>query len=236
MRRLPSLASRASSFAFSIKASLSNVSLHPLREEIPDRPSPFNRFPDPGRRDIEKRDFLQIEAVSGHMDPSVGGRIVPENRDQTLRKLENILSLLRTRPGHHDKMAQGEEFLKMPPCPDLEKGVSPEDKEKRAAVNLLEITDRVDGVGLPAPLQFNIRCRKRGIGPYGKPDHIETMRRIRHPRRFLVGRGRRGNEDHLLEIKGLPDLLCPPEMSQMDGIKSPAEKTLSSFHAFCFDP
>ena len=62
------------------------------------------------------------------------------------------------------------------------------------------------------------------------------MRRIRDPLGFLVGRGRRGDKDHLLKIKKLPDLLCPPEMSQMDGIKGPAEETLSFFRGFCSDP
>jgi hypothetical protein len=32
------------------------------------------------------------------------------------------------------------------------------------------------------------------------------------------------NEDHFLEAKGLPDLLCSPEMTQMDGVEGPPEK------------
>ncbi len=170
------------------------------------------------------------------MQPGVGRRIESEERNQTLRELENIPSLLRTRSGHHNEMTQREEFLKTLPCLNFEKGVSSEDKEEGPAVNPLEVTDRVDRVRFPAPLQFDIGGGKRRIGPYSKPDHIETMGSIRNPLRFLVGRRRRGDKDHLLKVKELPDLLRSPEMSQMDGIKGPAEEAPSFFFGFCSDP
>jgi hypothetical protein len=133
-------------------------------------------------------------------------------------------------------VTEGEEFFKLSPGFNLEKGVSPEDKEEGTRVNLLEITDRIDGIRFSAPLQFDVGRGETGIGSQGKSHHIQAMRRICNPLRLLVRRNRRRDEDHLLEVKKLSNLLRSPEMSQMNGIKGPPEETHPLFSSFRFDP
>jgi len=50
------------------------------------------------------------------------------------------------------------------------------------------------------------------------------MLRIDHPFSHLMGGDRGWNEDDLVEIKGLPYLLCPTEMAKVDRIEGPPEQ------------
>lgn len=129
-----------------IKSVLMDIGLDFCRDEILHRLSPLNQLPDFGRGDVEEGDFLKIEVESRKMDPDLCLEIVLKSRVQSLWKLGSHRGLLKTWPGHHDEMAEGEEISVIPPGLNLHKSIPSQDEEEGVTTSLAKIPDRVDGV------------------------------------------------------------------------------------------
>ena len=167
-----------------------------------------------------------MEGVARGMNPRFHFLIISEGCKQAHRKLRAKGRLMKSRPGHHNKVGKREEALKILPGLDFHKSIPSKDKEENGTwMPLPEIPDRVDRIRLPRSLELNIRYPEERICQGCQPHHLKTMLDpddILHP---FVGRNRCRNEDYFLEPKGLPDFFRAPEVALMDGIERSPKKT-----------
>jgi hypothetical protein len=102
-------------------------------------------------------------------------------------------------------------------------------------MDLAEIPDGIDRIGLSGPHQLDIGNGKERICQRGPLQHLQTMRRFNDLFHIFMGRDRRRDEDYLRQTEGFSNFLCPPEMAQVDWIKGPPKETDPFFFCFPFN-
>ena len=128
-----------------------NISLHLGRDQIPHRLPLFDQLPDLCGRDIEKRDFFEIESVAREVDPGLLLGVVSKVLDQGLGEGRGRRVFLRSRPGHHDKVAKRKEILVFLPRFNFNKGVPSKDEENGILLSLPKKSEGVDRVRFSRP-------------------------------------------------------------------------------------
>jgi len=113
------------------------------------------------------------------------------------------------------------------PCPYLQKGVGPDDKEKLKAwakegVKRLE---SFNGIGKPASFALDIPDIEQGRESACQPYHFEAMRKIGDWSLRFMWRHSRGYEVHLFEGQILTYLLSGPQVAHMNWIKGASQYT-----------
>ena len=139
-----------------VKPLFLNISLHLDGDQIPHRLPLFNQLPDLGRGDIEKRNFFEIEPIAWEMDPGFLFRGISKVWDQGLWEWRERSVFLRSRSGHHNKVAKGKEILKFLPRLYLYKGIPSQDEERGFLMSLPEEPDGIDGVRFSRPWEFQV--------------------------------------------------------------------------------
>lgn len=211
------------SWALLIKPMFMNIRFRLSRDQIPHRLPLFDQLPDLCGRDIEKRDFFEIERVAWEVDPGFLLGVVLKVRDQGLWEGWGRSVFLRSRSGHHDKVAKRKEILEFLPCLNLYKGIPSQDEEKGILRSLPKKSDGVDRVRFSKPWEFKVTGRKMRVAWGGQPHHFQSVLRLDDFFCHLMGWNGGRDEDNLLKVECLPNFLCTPEVTQMDGIEGPSE-------------
>jgi len=130
---------------------LLNICLHLGWDQILHRLSFLNQLSHLCGGDIEKRNFFKIGSAAGVVNPGFLSGGIPKVWDQGPRERRGRNVFLRSRPGHHDKMTEKKEILKILPCLNLCKGIPAQDEEKGVLLSLLKKSDGIDGEGSARP-------------------------------------------------------------------------------------
>jgi len=92
------------------------------------------------------------------MDPRLLFRGIPEIWDQCPWQGKSLF--LRPWPGHHNKVAERKETLKLLPRLYLYKGIASKDEEKGILISVTKMSNGFDGVGFSGPRNFQVTGRK----------------------------------------------------------------------------
>ena len=212
-----------------------NISLHLHRDQVFHRLLFFNQLPNLCGRDIQKGYLFKIEGLTRGMDPSTEFLIIAEGRNQGLRDWRRKRGLLRSRSSHDNKVAKREEVLKILPGLNLHKSIPSQDKEEGILIPFKKIPNSVDGIRFSRPLQLNVGSGEIGVCQGGQSHHLQSVMRLDDFLIYFMRRDSCRDEDHFLKVKSLPNLLCSPEVTQMDGIECPSEKPDSLFSSLFFN-
>src|SRR3990172_9025444 len=118
-------------------------------------------------------------------------------------------------------MAQGQELIRIFPCPDLKKGVHTQNKVEFSSIAQLPLKKlyRINGVGEALTLRFNRGYGEIFVGSNGKLCHVQPVNGVHDLRISLMRREPGWDKDDAVKGKVLFDLSCNPEVSGMDRVK-----------------
>ncbi len=185
----------------------------------------MNELPNFRRGDIEKRNLLKIELSARKMNPDLVLKIILKGGGEGPRELRGDRGLIEARSCHHNKMAESKEILKILPGFYFDKGIPSQDKEKGLSTPFTKMAKGIYGVRFPGSKQFNVRDGKKRVGGNRQFYHFKPIGCIDDIVQPFMGRDGCWNEDDLIQAKTLPDLLRPPEVAQMNGVKGPSKKS-----------
>ena len=121
-------------------------------------------------------------------------------------------------------MAQRKEILVSFPGGDFKERIQSNDEKEFCLPNpLSKMRYGIDRVGLPFSQQLHIRDGKGRVVVSRQTNHLEAIGGRDLDPLILVRRQSRRNEVDLLEVEHFAGCLHPPQMSEMNGVKRPAD-------------
>src|ERR1700722_15799625 len=185
-----------------VELALADVLHDPLGHQVPDRVAGPDPGPALGRGDGQGGDLDQADVVVGQTGQ---GQPVPG-------------------PGAADEVGQLEQLVGVPPGDHLGQGVGPGDEEELRVGAALgpQVAQRVDGVGLARPVDFNPAHREPRVRRGGNDRHQVAVLARRHGPAGLLVRHSGRYEDDLIEREHVRGLAGRDEVAVVDRVERAA--------------